>query len=225
MITTSFSRSFRRVVFDWVAPMAAGVAGCIVFWLLLRPPPIPSGTQLPSVGHAVHAGIRAHVPNGGTILFVSDYCPACRSRARSFVRYLENHSHLTLIVAEDSTAPYFRPMVTEREPKVGRAVFAAAQDLARFGVRYFPSTLTVDREGRVTAAGRCTIGRLQAGLNPVTWVKSWYDFIAGFRISIRRAPVHSDSATTGTAIRVRPAAAVSPNSGAPSMYPPVVAGE
>jgi hypothetical protein len=154
---------------------AAAVAAPVIFVALVawaaRPLPKATAETLPAVGSQLDTTFVGGIQGIKTVIIVSDECTTCRKRWRGYERYVRRHSDHLLVIAHDSTAPFFAERISSVHERI---VFVSPQDLrATLHVRVVPSYLRISGSGEVNEGGTSNIGALSAALYPLNWLDAW----------------------------------------------------
>jgi hypothetical protein len=155
--------------------LVAGVGiGC---WLAIAafaafPPPSTTARLLPQVGDTISRQFATQLPNGGTILFVSESCSVCVRRHKAYERW-SVRSRDRLVVVERSSGGNID--MWQRVQRVGgRAVSVPAEHFrSQTGIVIVPAAVTVDSAGRVVNSRVSTIGRSRDILHPSSWIRAY----------------------------------------------------
>ncbi|HEY4306992.1 MAG TPA: hypothetical protein VGM82_21150 [Gemmatimonadaceae bacterium] len=136
-------------------------------------------SALPRVGFQIGDTIAGKLPNGGTLVVVSETCIACLERLHSLVDEVDRHpGDLLIVIAERENGP-FKKAVQGRPSMAGRAMFFRAAEVDQYlGVQASPVSVATDASGRVLHAGYTSVGLLATTVNARGWVGRWKNLFA-----------------------------------------------
>lgn len=144
---------WRRVLFEWVVPLL-GVALVVhaVGWL--RAPDLPEAAPpftLKSLdGEEISLASLAGRPV--VLNFWATWCAPCRVEIPSFSRYARNHPDVVVLgIVADGPASKVRRVAADLGVDYP-VLLGDRATLAAYGVQVFPTTVIVDRDGRVSTA-------------------------------------------------------------------------
>jgi len=159
-----------------VATSSAMVLVCAVpllaFWTTVNAPVGPY--SLPPVGFQVHDTVSSFLPQGGMILAVSESCPSCVERSRSFLSAVSDRQDRVLLVSVGSDPSPYGTALSEFPQASNRVLFLSATEMAHFtGITAVPTYVSVSGSGTVTGAGPSSVGWVKNLVDPKAWLSDW----------------------------------------------------
>jgi thiol-disulfide isomerase/thioredoxin len=155
-----------------IAPWVLVILGGLFLFRSQSAPPMPEGEALPSLSLTLASGepfdLEAERGRPLLLTFWASWCPACRAEAPAIQaahERLEGVGGTAIGLAVDRRSIPAAERLGMRFPQG----VVAQEDLARFGVELLPTTILVDREGRVAASfvGEVTPDTLNDALEPL----------------------------------------------------------